>query len=148
MCLILPLKRNVNPRYRKRRRKAQRQGKQGRMAKILLAEDDPTMISLLQTLLKMEGFETVALDIEADVPKAVLLERPDVLFMDVHLGKQSGMDIVESIRKDPQIASIRVVMTSGFNVREECLRRGADDFLLKPFMPDDLIGILQSTARI
>jgi CheY-like chemotaxis protein len=118
------------------------------MAKILLAEDDPTMISLLQTLLKMEGFETVALDIEADVPKAVLLERPDVLFMDVHLGKQSGMDIVESIRKDPQIASIRVVMTSGLNVREECLRRGADDFLLKPFMPDDLIGILQSTARI
>jgi CheY-like chemotaxis protein len=113
------------------------------MAKVLLAEDDPTMVSLLQTLLKMEGFETVALDTEADVLRAVLLENPDVLFMDVHLGKQSGMDIVESIRKDPQIANVRVVMTSGLNVKEECLQRGADDFLLKPFMPADLIGILK-----
>ena len=113
------------------------------MAKILLAEDDPTMVSLLQTLLKMEGFETVALNTAADVPKAVFLEKPDVLFMDVHLGQQSGMDIVESIRKDPQIANVRVVMTSGLNVKEECLQRGADDFLLKPFMPADLIGILK-----
>ena len=104
------------------------------------------MVALLKTLLKMEGFETVALDSEADVPKAVRLEKPDILFMDVHLGRQSGMDIVESIRKDPQIAKVRVVMTSGLNVREECLQRGADDFLLKPFMPSDLIEILQRTA--
>jgi CheY-like chemotaxis protein len=116
------------------------------MAKVLLAEDDSTMVALLKTLLNMEGFETVALDSEADVPKAVLLEKPDILFMDVHLGRQSGMDIVESIRKDPQIAKVRVVMTSGLNVKEECLQRGADDFLLKPFMPSDLIGILQRTA--
>jgi len=113
------------------------------MAKILLAEDDPTMISLLQTLLKMEGYEAVAVDTRADVPGVVLREKPDVLFMDVHLGQQSGMDIVESIRNDPQIAHVRVVMTSGLNVKEECLRRGADDFLLKPFMPADLIGILK-----
>jgi CheY-like chemotaxis protein len=113
------------------------------MAKILLAEDDPTMVSLLQTLLKMEGYEAVAVDTRADVPGAVLREKPDVLFMDVHLGQQSGMDIVESIRKDPEIAGVRVVMTSGLNVKEECLQRGADDFLLKPFMPADLIQILK-----
>jgi len=117
------------------------------MAKVLLAEDDPTMVSLLQTLLNMEGFETVALDNEADVPGAVLRERPDILFMDVHLGGQSGMDIVESIRNDPQIASVRVVMTSGLDVKKECLQRGADDFLLKPFMPAELIGKLQGTAQ-
>jgi CheY-like chemotaxis protein len=113
------------------------------MAKILLAEDDPTMVSLLQTLLKMEGFETVVLNSDADVVGAVLREKPDVLFMDVHLGQQSGMDIMESIRKNPQIADVRVVMTSGLNVKEECLQRGADDFLLKPFMPAELIGILE-----
>src|SRR5688572_843694 len=118
------------------------------MAKVLLAEDDPTMVSLLQTLLNMEGFETVALDADTDVPTAVRLEKPDILFMDVHLGLQSGMDIVESIRKDPQIADVRVVMTSGLDVKKECLQRGADAFLLKPFMPADLIGILQDAARI
>jgi CheY-like chemotaxis protein len=113
------------------------------MAKILLAEDDPTMVSLLQTLLKMEGYETVVLNSDADVVEVVLREKPDVLFMDVHLGRQSGMDIMQSIRRDPQIANVRVVMTSGLNVKEECLRRGADDFLLKPFMPAELIGILE-----
>jgi CheY-like chemotaxis protein len=113
------------------------------MAKILLAEDDPTMVSLLQTLLKMEGYETVVLNSDADVVEVVLREKPDVLFMDVHLGRQSGMDIMQSIRGNPQIANVRVVMTSGLNVKEECLRRGADDFLLKPFMPAELIGILE-----
>ena len=101
------------------------------------------MVSLLQTLLKMEGYETVVLNSDADVVEAVLREKPDVLFMDVHLGRQSGMDIMQSIRGNPQIANVRVVMTSGLNVKEECLRRGADDFLLKPFMPAELIGILE-----
>lgn len=116
------------------------------MAKVLLAEDDPTMLSLLRTLLTMEGFETVTLDIDADVTEAVLRENPDVLLMDVHLGQQSGMDIMQSIRQNPQTANVRVVMTSGFNVKDECLQRGADDFLLKPYMPADLIAILKNSA--
>lgn len=101
------------------------------------------MVSLLQTLLKLEGFETVTLETNADVTQAVLREKPDILFMDVHLGQRSGIEAVESIRKNSQLSDLRVVMTSGFNVKDECLRRGANDFLLKPFMPDDLIGILK-----
>jgi len=113
------------------------------MPKVLLAEDDHTMVSLLKTLLKMEGFEVVALDVNSDVPAAVQREKPDVLLMDVHLGKQSGMDIVRSIRGDPTLAGVRIVMTSGMNVKDECLRSGANHFLLKPFMPDDLIKVLK-----
>lgn len=113
------------------------------MPKVLLAEDDPTMVSLLKTLLKMEGFEVVALDVNSDVPAAVHNEKPDVLFMDVHMGKQSGLDIVETIRRDSDLANVRVVMTSGLNVKEECLKRGANHFLLKPFMPDDLLQLLK-----
>ena len=113
------------------------------MPKILLAEDDHTMVSLLKTLLKMEGFEVVALDVNADVPAAVQKENPDSLLMDVHLGKQSGMDIVKAIRAIPALANVRIVMTSGLNVKEECLRRGANYFLMKPFMPDDLLKLLK-----
>jgi len=113
------------------------------MPKVLLAEDDYTMVSLLKTLLKMEGFEVVAVDVNADVPSLVQSENPDVLLMDVHLGQQSGMDIVQAIRKIPALANVRIVMTSGLNMKEECISRGANYFLMKPFMPDDLLKVLK-----
>ncbi len=113
------------------------------MPKILLAEDDAIMVSLLKTLLKMEGFDVVALDVDSDVAAAVQREKPHALFMDVHLGDQSGMTILEKIRKNRDTAKIRVIMTSGLNMEDECLRGGADAFLLKPFMPDDLIRALK-----
>jgi len=113
------------------------------MPKILLAEDDHTMVSLLKTLLKLEGFDVVALDVNADVPAAVQQENPDALLMDVHLGQQSGIDIVKVIRQNPALTNIRIVMTSGLNMKEECLKHGANYFLMKPFMPDDLLSLLK-----
>jgi CheY-like chemotaxis protein len=113
------------------------------MAKILLAEDDTTMISLLKTLLKMEGFDVLALEVNSDVPAVVQREKPEALFMDVHLGEQSGMEILEAIRKNKDLSDVRIVMTSGLNMKDECLRRGANAFLMKPFMPDDLLNLLR-----
>lgn len=115
--------------------------------KILLAEDDITMVSLLKTLLKMEGFEVVALQADADVPAAVRIENPDVLLLDVHLSRQSGLEILEELRNSEDTKNVRVVMSSGASVKEECIRRGANGFLLKPFMPDDLITILRQTIQ-
>lgn len=116
------------------------------MAKILLAEDDHTMIALLRTLLNMEGFEVSVADVDEDIPALILREKPDVLFMDVHLGQHSGLEFVESIRSDPQFANLRIVMTSGLDMRAECLNHGATDFILKPFMPDDLLAIIRDSA--
>ena len=109
----------------------------------MIAEDDTTMVSLLKTLLKMEGFETVVLNVDANVPEAIRLERPDVLLLDVHLSRQSGLDILDSIRQSADIKNVRVVMSSGANVKEECISHGANGFLLKPYMPDDLISLLK-----
>lgn len=117
------------------------------MPKVLLAEDDVTMVMLLKTLLKMEGFHVVAVDADADVPDAIRRERPDVLLLDVHLSFQDGLQILELIRADSRISRLKVVMTSGLNLREECLQRGADDFLPKPFMPDDLVRTLKKAMR-
>lgn len=117
------------------------------MPKVLLAEDDVTMVMLLKTLLKMEGFRVVAVDADADVPEEVRRERPDVLLLDVHLSFQDGLQILDSIRLDPKIGGVSVVMTSGLNLRDECLRRGANDFLPKPFMPDDLVRTLKKAMH-
>ena len=113
------------------------------MQKLLLAEDDPTMVSLLSTLLEMEGYQVVALDANADVPAAVKREKPDFMLMDVHMGKQNGLDILQTIRKDPENEKLRIVMASGYNVKDQCLERGANHFLLKPFMPDDLLKLFK-----
>jgi two-component system phosphate regulon response regulator PhoB len=114
--------------------------------KVVVVEDDLTMVNLLKTLLKMEGFEVVALDADSDVVKAVSSNCPDVLLLDVHLVHQNGLDILDSMRRSDQPCKARIVMISGLNLREECMKRGADGFLLKPFMPDDLIRMLKGQA--
>lgn len=101
------------------------------------------MVSLLKTLLIMEGYDVVALDANTDVAAAVEREKPQALFMDVHLGGQSGIKILEAIRNNRDTAHVRVVMTSGMNMKDECLHVGANAFLLKPFMPDDLLNVLR-----
>jgi DNA-binding response OmpR family regulator len=115
--------------------------------KVLLAEDDVTMVSLLTTLLKMEGFAVVALQADDDVPAAVRREKPDVLLLDVHLMHQSGYDILDNIRSSEDTAGAKVVMSSGSNVRDECMQHGANGFLMKPYMPDELITILKKTIK-
>ncbi|MGE5251514.1 MAG: response regulator [Bacteroidota bacterium] len=118
------------------------------MPKVLLAEDDLTMVSLLKTLLTMEGFGVEAVDADADIPAAVRLQRPDVLLLDVHLSRQNGLEIMDLLRRDPATRRLGVVMTSGLNMRDECLKRGASAFLLKPFMPDDLVRTLKKVMKI
>lgn len=117
------------------------------MAKVLLAEDDQTMVGLLTTLLRMDGYEVEAVDPDADVFAAVQDQHPDVLLLDVHLARQNGLEVLEKLRKTDRDHRVRVIMISGLNVREETLRRGADGFLLKPFMPDDLMKLMRKHSK-
>ena len=113
------------------------------MPRIMLAEDDLTMVTLLKTLLGMEGYQVVALSIDEDVVEAVRNDRPDVLLLDVHLPNANGLDILDQIREGDETRDLKVVMTSGLNLELECKHHGANDFLLKPYMPDDLLTILE-----
>jgi DNA-binding response OmpR family regulator len=116
------------------------------MPKVLLVEDDTTMVSLLKTLLKMEGYQVAALDGDVDIVQAVLKSNPDILLMDVHLLHQNGMDELVKLRAAPGGKSVRVLMTSGLDFKEQCLAHGADGFIQKPFMPDDLLNVLRSMS--
>ncbi|KXK12074.1 MAG: response regulator receiver protein [Chloroflexi bacterium OLB14] len=111
--------------------------------RVLLAEDDITMVSLLKTLLKMEGFEAISIQPDDNVIQAMKTHKPNVLILDFHLGSQNGLDVLDEIRKEKETKNIPVIMSSGANVKEECLQHGANDFLMKPYMPDDLISLLK-----
>jgi CheY-like chemotaxis protein len=108
----------------------------------MLAEDDLTMITLLKTLLSMEGYQVVALAVDEDVVEAVRKDRPDILLMDVHLPNANGLDVLDQLRRDEQTRDLKIVMSSGLNLELECQRHGADAFLMKPYMPDDLLSLL------
>ena len=112
------------------------------MPKIMLAEDDLTMITLLKTLLSMEGYQVVALSVDEDVVEAVHRDPPDILLMDVHLPNANGLDVLDQLRRDEQTRDLKIVMTSGLNLELECQHHGADAFLMKPYMPDDLLSLL------
>jgi CheY-like chemotaxis protein len=114
------------------------------MSKILLIDDDPTMLSLLTTLLEIEGFTTAQWKGEPDILQLVKDAAPDVILLDVNLKTASGFDVITAVRADTGLAHTSVIMSSGMDYREKCLALGANDFLLKPYMPDDLINLIRS----
>jgi len=116
------------------------------MPKVLLIEDDKMMISLLKTLLEIEGFQAGEYNgqEQATLEETINREKPDLILLDVHLRRINGFDILQKIRADQRFRGIRILMTSGMDLRAKCLESGADGFLLKPYMPDDLIRIIQN----
>jgi DNA-binding response OmpR family regulator len=109
------------------------------MAKVMLIEDDPTMLSLLNTLLEIEGYEVAQIDTFDNVVESVRFVAPDVILMDVNLDNADGIKLLESIRKENELQNIKVIMSSGMDFNDESLSKGANGFLLKPYMPDELI---------
>ncbi len=114
------------------------------MSKIMLAEDDPTMLSLLKTLLSLEGLTSVTLNEEDDPIAAIRREDPKVILMDVHLTQGNGIDFLRLIRSEKDLDGIFVIMQSGMNLSDECLSAGANSFLLKPYMPNILIDTIKT----
>lgn len=117
------------------------------MLRVLLAEDDQTMVTLLKTLLKMEGYKVSALDADVEIAQAVIETKPDILLMDVHMLHYNGMDELAKLRALPGGDSVRVLMTSGLDFKDQCMKLGANGFLQKPFMPDDLLKALREMSK-
>ena len=109
------------------------------MSKILLVEDDATMRILLKTLLELDKHQvTLVADPTQNIMATLLDLKPDILIMDVNLRKINGIEILKTIRSSELPWRLNILMTSGMDFQDECLKAGADGFLLKPYMPDDL----------
>jgi DNA-binding response OmpR family regulator len=110
----------------------------------MLIEDDRTMLSLLKTLLTMEGFWVVLAEdgLVDNLLISIMNEQPDIILLDVNLRQGSGIDLLSAIRANPALDNVRVIMSSGMDFKDECLQKGAQGFILKPYMPDDLIKVI------
>ena len=116
--------------------------------KVMLIEDDRTMRAILKTLLELERFTVSSWSGQPsdDILTLIRNDPPDVLLLDVHLRNISGLDILRQIRNDNLLGSMRILMTSGMDLKDQCMEAGADGFLLKPYMPDELIQLIRTQA--
>lgn len=108
--------------------------------KVVLIEDDETMRTLLGELLRMEGYQVVSLgsiEPEDTVLNQLLDQKPDLVFLDVNIHGRDTFTFVQKLRSTRE--GIRVLMSSGMPLESESAAVGADGFLMKPFMPDELL---------
>jgi DNA-binding response OmpR family regulator len=116
--------------------------------KVLLIEDDAAMQAVLNTLLELEGFEVFLAPgkgSQEEIMQSIYTVDPDVILLDVRLGQVNGIEILRQLRSNSSIRQPRVVMSSGMDVMDQCMDTGANSFLLKPYMPDELIRKLRSS---
>lgn len=114
---------------------------------ILIIDDDQTMLELLQTLLNMERFKVSTL--EACTSLIEMLDhiktiKPTLILCDVFLKDLDGLDLLRLVRQQPELNQVRILMSSGMDFSQQCLVAKADGFILKPYMPDDLIEMIQN----
>jgi two-component system response regulator MtrA len=112
------------------------------MSRVMIIDDDRTMLSLLKILLEMEGFEVVGAPRHDAILSSVRTEKPDLVLMDVFLPGVDGMEVLSQMRASPDLAEARVLMTSGMDLGDQCLAAGANGFLLKPYTPEQLISMI------
>lgn len=118
--------------------------------RILLVEDEPHILQMLQFYLEGEGFSVEAL---ADGQQAVArLRQPpsDLVILDVMLPHVSGVEILGELRQLPDWSGVPVLMLTAKTAEEDVVRAfdlGADDYLKKPFQLEELVARVNHLLR-
>jgi DNA-binding response OmpR family regulator len=118
------------------------------MHKILIVDDDPTLVDFLKLLLESEGYETRdAADGEGALQEIKRFE-PEVVLLDYMMPNMDGLDVLRHVSK--HYATSFVVMLTGKGNEEvavECMKAGAVDYVLKPFDNERLISVIRNALR-
>jgi putative two-component system response regulator len=120
-------------------------------AKILLIEDDPQAVGILEPILISKGFSVaVARDGVEGLEKVKILS-PDLLLLDIHMPRMDGFEVCRQVKMDPATRIIPVVMLtalSDLDKKLEALEAGADDFVNKPYNSLELLTRIKSLLRV
>ena len=111
------------------------------MARILIAEDEPDIRELVAFTLRFAGHEVIATSNGEEALHKASEINPDIILMDVQMPRMTGYDACRAMKADPLLKNIPVVFLSAKGQDSEIqtgLEAGAEDYLLKPFAPDQL----------
>src|SRR5467141_3376347 len=114
---------------------------------VLVIDDDDQMLRLVKRVLERAGFECVPIGDGEAAHEAAVDWRPDIILLDLMLGSTTGDQILAEIRKDFRTRLIPVVfltVRSSLKDKVEHLLAGADDYVTKPFIPEELVARLRA----
>jgi DNA-binding response OmpR family regulator len=118
---------------------------------VLVADDDPDIIRFVEVNLRLEGFRVETARNGAQALDKALDLRPDLVLLDVRMPVIDGFDVCARLRADPRTAAIPVILLTA-NLPdaadfERAREADADDFVVKPFDPGDLMARVRALVQ-
>ena len=117
---------------------------------ILVVDDDPDIARFVEVNLRSAGYDvSVAGDGEEALEKAGAI-RPDLVLLDVMMPRIDGFEVAQRLRKNPQTANTSIIMLTAKALSADKvtgLQAGADDYIIKPFDPIELLARVKGTLR-
>ena len=120
------------------------------MAKLLIIEDDVTMLELLRVHLKAAGHAVRAASDAADGIRYILAETPDLILSDIAMPYLDGMELLRALRSDQKTMRIPVIFLTGRDDDDTLVKAhqlGVDDFLTKPIQVEDLLSAIDKALK-
>jgi DNA-binding response OmpR family regulator len=120
------------------------------VSRVLVVEDDPDIAQLVAHYLEKAGFSTELLANGRDALSAIVARPPDVLVLDLMLPQVDGLEICRMVRSNTATAAIPIIMLTARAEESDRivgLEIGADDYLAKPFSPNELVARVRALVR-
>lgn len=108
---------------------------------ILVAEDQPHIRALIEYKLKNNGYQVIAVDNGSDALAKAIEVKPNLVLLDVMMPLMTGFEVLSALKQNPETKSIPVLLVTAQSKEEEVLKGlelGADDYITKPFSPNEL----------
>jgi two-component system OmpR family response regulator len=117
----------------------------GEKAKVLICDDDPLLLELMEFRLQAKGYEVVKATDGGEALAKAQQESPDIIVLDGMMPKSDGLEVLARIKADENLADVPIVMLTARKGERDivsALEKGADDYLVKPFIPEELLARL------
>lgn len=112
-------------------------------AKVLACDDDEVLLELISFRLAAKGYEVATASDGEMALKVAAAEAPTVIVLDAMMPRTDGFAALSRLKADPKLADIPVLMLTARRSERDivsALERGADDYLAKPFIPEELLA--------
>lgn len=109
---------------------------------VLIADDEPLLTELLDFRLSVRGFRTIVAHDGREALEKLASERPDAVVLDMMMPVHDGLEVLRRMRADPDHADTPVIMLTARRGESDvvgALELGANDYLVKPFLPEELL---------